>query len=82
MGRRVHIGEFGCYNKTPNTDALRWLGDLFSLWHEFGWGYAMWNFAGPFGIIGHGREGARIETRHGYEVDVDLLELMIRSRVP
>lgn len=82
MGRQVHIGEFGCYNKTPNADALRWLGDLFSLWHEFGWGYAMWNFAGPFGIIGHAREGARIETRHGYDVDVDLLELMLRSRMP
>jgi hypothetical protein len=42
----------------------------------------MWNFTGPFGIIGHSREGARIETRHGYDVDVDLLELMIRSQVP
>jgi len=82
MGRRIHIGEFGCYNKTPNADALRWLADVFSLWREFGWGYAMWNFEGPFGIIGHGRSGARIETRQGYDVDVDLLELMIQSRLP
>jgi endoglucanase len=82
MGRPIHIGEFGCYNKTPNADALRWFGDLFGLWREFGWGYAMWNFAGPFGIVGHGRPGARFENRGGYEVDVDLLELMIASRVP
>jgi endoglucanase len=81
-GRPVHIGEFGCYNKTPQADALRWLTDLMSLWREFGWGYAMWNFAGPFGIVGHGRAGARIETVHGYEVDVDLLQLMLDSRVP
>ena len=82
MGRPIHVGEFGCYNKTPNADALRWLTDVMSLWREFGWGYAMWNFVGPFGIVDHGRPGARIETRHGFEVDVDLLELMVGARVP
>lgn len=81
MGSPIHIGEFGCYNKTPNDDALRWFGDLFGLFREFGWGYAMWNFEGPFGIIGHGRAGARIEQRHGYRVDIDLLELILNSRV-
>jgi endoglucanase len=81
LGTPIHIGEFGCYNKTPNADALRWLGGLMGLWHEFGWGYALWNFKGPFGLIDHGRPGARIETRHGFEVDVDLLELMLGSRI-
>jgi len=76
QGRTVHIGEFGCYNRTPNDVALRWFADLFSLWREYGWGWGMWNFVGPFGIIGHGREGARIEMIDGYEVDVELLELM------
>jgi endoglucanase len=76
MGRTVHIGEFGCYNRTPNDVALRWFGDLFSLWREYGWGWGMWNFGGPFGIIGHGREGAKIEIMDGYEVDRELLELM------
>ena len=80
-GTPVHIGEFGCYNRTPNADALRWFADLFALFHEFGWGYAMWNFEGPFGIVGHGRAGARIEDRGGYAVDVDLLDLMLTSRV-
>ncbi len=80
-GVPIHIGEFGCYNQTPNADALRWFGDLFALFREFGWGYAMWNLEGPFGIIGHGRPGARIEKRDGYPVDIDLLELMLASRV-
>ena len=80
-GNTIHIGEFGCYDQTPNCDALRWLTDLFGLYREYGWGYAMWNFEGPFGIIGHGRPGARFEWRGGYDVDVDLLELMIGSRV-
>jgi len=75
-GRVVHVGEFGCYNRTPNDVALNWLGDLFSLWREYGWGWAMWNFGGPFGIVLHGREGARMEMIDGYEVDRDLLEMM------
>lgn len=80
-GTPIHIGEFGCYNRTPNADALRWFDDLFGLFHEFGWGYAMWNFEGPFGIVGHGRSGARVEQRHGYPVDIDLLELILNARV-
>ncbi len=80
-GTPIHIGEFGCYNKTPNADALRWFADLLGLFREFRWGYAMWNFEGPFGIVGHGRAGARIEDRGGYAVDVELLELMLTSRV-
>lgn len=81
LGATIHIGEFGCYNQTPNADALRWFADLLSLFREFGWGYALWNFEGPFGIIGHGRTGARIEQRNGYAVDVDLLDLLLTSRV-
>ena len=81
-GTKIHIGEFGCFNKTPNHIALRWLTDLMGVWQEFGWGYAMWNFKGPFGIVDHGREGARFENINGLNVDRDLLELMIVCRVP
>lgn len=81
MGVKVHIGEFGCYNKTPNDVALRWFSDLFSLYQEFGWGYAMWNFEGAFGIINHGRPGTKYENYKGYPVDRALLDLMLNSRV-
>ena len=81
QGVPIHIGEFGCYIHTPNADALRWFADLFDLFREFGWGYALWKFEGPFGIVGHGRAGARIEQRSGYAVDIDLLDLMLTSRV-
>jgi hypothetical protein len=80
-GAQVHVGEFGCYRETPNADALRWLADLLELFHEFGWGFALWNFEGPFGIVDHGRPGARFEPRDGYLVDVDLLELLRAARV-
>lgn len=76
-GRTIHVGEFGCFDQTPNDVALRWLADLFSLWKEYGWGWGMWNFKGPFGIIGHHRSGARFEEMDGYMVDRDLFELMV-----
>ncbi len=79
-GAQVHIGEFGCFSRTPNDVALRWLGDLFSLYKEFGWGYALWYFAGDFGIVEHGRPGAVYETFRGYKVDRALLDLMLNSR--
>jgi hypothetical protein len=81
QGVKVHIGEFGCYNKTPNDVALRWLADLLSLFKEFGWGYSLWNFGGPFGIVEHGRSGARYETIQGYQVDRELLDLLLDNRV-
>jgi endoglucanase len=81
MGARVHIGEFGCYNRTPNDAAMRWFTDLFGLFKTFGWGYALWNFEGPFGVVNHGRPGARYEMIHGYQVDRALLELLLEARL-
>jgi aryl-phospho-beta-D-glucosidase BglC (GH1 family) len=80
-GVKVHIGEFGCYNQTPNEVALRWFADLLALYHTYGWGYALWNFEGAFGIVEHGRVGARYENQDGYQVDRDLLELLLQYRV-
>lgn len=80
-GAAIHIGECGCYNRTPNDIALRWLGDLFGLYREFGWGFALWNFAGDFGIVNHGRPGARYEQVAGFKVDRDLLEILLASRI-
>jgi hypothetical protein len=80
-GVRVHIGEFGCYSHTPNDVALRWFGDLLGLYREFGWGYSLWEFRGAFGIIDHGRPGARLETIDGYLVDRDLLDLLKANQV-
>jgi aryl-phospho-beta-D-glucosidase BglC (GH1 family) len=80
-GRPVFVGEFGCYDKTPQDVALRWFKDLFSVFRELGFGYGMWNFEGAFGIIGHDRPGAVFEDYKGYKVDRALLDLMIESRI-
>jgi hypothetical protein len=80
-GARIHIGEFGCFKHTPDAVAKRWLADLLCVFQEFKWGYALWQFEGPFGIVDHGRPGAQLEPLHGYRVDRELLALMISSRV-
>ena len=80
-GVKVHIGEFGCFNRTPNDVALRWFVDLLGVFKECGWGYSLWNFVGPFGIIEHGREGVKFENYHGYKVDRALLDLLLEHRV-
>lgn len=79
-GVKVHMGEFGCYDKTPGDVANRWFEDLFAVWREFGWGFAMWGFEGSFGIIGHQRPGAVFEEISGYQVDRRLFELMLGAR--
>ena len=81
QGVKVHIGECGCFNRTPDDVAMRWFTDLFGLYREFGWGFALWNFEGPFGIVEHGRPGAVYESFHGYQVDRALLALILESRV-
>lgn len=79
-GVKIHMGEFGCYNKTPNDVALAWLSDLLGVWHEFGWGYALWNFAGPFGVVDHKRPGAKFEKIDGFNIDRALWELLLNNR--
>jgi endoglucanase len=80
-GTRIHIGEFGCFRHTPNDIALRWYRDMLGIYHEFGWGYALWQFQGPFGIIDHGRPGGKFERISGYQVDRTLLELILAHRI-
>ena len=80
MGVPVHVGEFGCYERTPDDVAQAWFTDLFGVFKEFGWGFGLWEFEGPFGIIGHGRPGAHFEARDGFMVDRRLLDLMLSAR--
>ena len=75
-GSGVMVGEFGCFNHTPHDVVLRWLGDSIANWNEAGWGYAMWNFRGSFGILDSDRTDVDYEDFHGHKLDRKLLELM------
>ncbi len=78
-GVGVHVGECGCYNKTPHEVALRWLRDFLGLWKEAGWGWALWNLRGSFGILDSGRTDVAYEDFHGHKLDRKLLELLRQS---
>jgi endoglucanase len=60
---------------------MAWFRDLFVLYHEYRWGYALWNFEGAFGVVEHGRPGAHYEEYRGYNVDRELFDLFLNSRV-
>jgi endoglucanase len=75
-GVGVHVGEWGCYNKTPHDVALAWMKDYLSLWKEAGWGWALWNLRGDFGILDSGRADVTYEDHKGLKLDRKMLELL------
>jgi endoglucanase len=76
QGVGVMVGEFGAFNQTPHRVVLDWMRDYLDLWHEAGWGYAMWDFRGPFGILDNGRGDVQQEYWRGHRLDGALLELL------
>ncbi len=75
-GSGVHVGEWGCYNKTPHNVALAWMKDFLSLWKDARWGWALWNLRGSFGIVDSGRDDVKYEDFHGHKLDREMLELL------
>ena len=75
-GVQVHVGEWGCFNKTPHDVTLRWMRDILSLWKEAGWGHAMWNLKGSFGILNSQRVDVKYEDYKGHKLDRKMLELI------
>ena len=76
IGVQVHVGEWGCFNKTPHDVTLRWMEDILSLWKEAGWGYAMWNLKGSFGVLNSERQDVTYENYKGHKLDRKMLELL------
>lgn len=76
LGVGVHVGEWGAYQFTPHAVALAWMKDLLDLWREAGWGWALWNFRGSFGILDSGRPGVVYEEVRGHRLDRAMLRLL------
>ena len=78
-GAPVHVGEWGCFIKTPHAACLAWMTDLLALWKEAGWGWSMWNLRGGFGILDSGRADVAYEDFRGHKLDRKMLELLLAN---
>ena len=76
MGVGVHVGEWGAFQHTPHAVALAWMKDCLANWKEAGWGWAMWNFRGSFGILDSGRKDVVYEDFQGHKLDRPMLDLL------
>ncbi len=74
----VLVGEWGAYKYTPHEVMLAWAEDNLRNWKEAGWGWALWDFKGPFGIFNSEREDVDYEKYQGYKLDRKFLELLQR----
>jgi endoglucanase len=77
MGCNVHVGEWGAHNRTPHAIVLAWMQDYLELWQEAGWGWALWNLRGDFGVLNSGRDDVVYESFRGMKLDRRMLELLI-----
>ena len=77
-GIGVMVGEFGSHNQTPHDVVLRWMEDCLRNWKEAGWGWALWNLHGSFGILDSGRKDVAYEEFEGHKLDRKMLDLLLR----
>lgn len=75
-GIPIFVGEFGAYNKTPHDVVIRWMKDCLDIFKKYHWGWALWNFKGPFGPINSGRPDVSYEKLGEDLVDIEMLDLL------
>jgi endoglucanase len=75
---QIHVGEWGVFNKTPHAVALAWMEDSLSLWKQAGWGFALWNLRGSFGVLDSERADVSYEDFNGHKLDRKMLEMLRR----
>lgn len=79
LGVPIHVGEWGCYNKTPHDVCLAWMGDLLALWKQAGWGWAMWTLRGTMGVVDSQRSDVAYDNFNGHSLDRKMLDLLLAS---
>jgi len=75
-GVGVHVGEWGAFRHTPHPVVLAWMKDQLELWAEVGWGWALWNLRGSFGVLDSERADVQYETWRKHQLDRKMLELL------
>lgn len=80
-GVGIHCGELGVFNRTPADVTYAFMDDLLGVLGELGWGWAVWNLRGPFGVLDNHRPGVQAEHFDGHALDRRLLEIL-KSHLP
>lgn len=75
-GVGVHVGEWGAHHRTPHGVTLAWMNDQLALWKEAGWGWALWNLRGSFGVLDSHRNDVVYEEFRGHQLDRRMLEVL------
>ena len=75
-GVGVHVGEWGAFSRTPHAVVLAWMRDCLQLWKEAGWGWALWNLRGDFGVLDSNRADVDYEDFRGHKLDRQMLQLL------
>ena len=75
-GVGIHVGEWGAFSQTPHKVVLAWMGDCLDLWKQAGWGWALWNLRGGFGVLDSGRTDVDYEDFRGHNLDREMLQVL------
>ena len=75
-GYPVMIGEFGVYAKVDYESTLKAMERNISEWRRRGYGWAIWDYDGPFGFVDSGRPDAEYIEIDGRKIDRKMLELL------
>jgi endoglucanase len=79
LGVPIHVGEWGCFNKTPHDVCLAWMSDLLTFWKEAGWGWSLWNLRGSMGVLDSERSDVAYENFRGHQLDRKMLDLLLAN---
>jgi aryl-phospho-beta-D-glucosidase BglC (GH1 family) len=76
LGGEVFVGEMGVYHTASHQVTLDFMRDLLEIYEEYGWGWALWNFRGSFGVLDSERLGAEYVDFHGHHLDKKMIDLI------
>ena len=75
-GYPVMIGEFGCYANMDHESTLKFFEANTANWRKRGYGWAIWDYDGPFGFVDSGRPDAEYVEVDGRKIDRKMLEFL------
>lgn len=76
QGVGIHCGELGVFNRTDAEVTYAFMDDLLGVLNDLGWGWALWNLRGAFGVLDNRRPGVKTEPHVGHELDRRLLDIL------